>query len=76
MTTMFKILKNTAKRLSKETTAIAWTLGGTGLVLITLSGDTQKTAIYITVAAAVIHFIGVLIPWESTNEEPSEGDSK
>lgn len=76
MITMFKILKNTTKRLSKETTAIAWTMGGTGLVLITLSGDTQKTAIYITVATAVIHFIGVLIPWESTNDEPLEDDSK
>jgi hypothetical protein len=62
--------------ISKETAALAWTLGGTGLVLITLSGQTQRIAIYITIASAVLHFAGVLIPRESTNDEPEEGDDK
>lgn len=35
---------------------LAWTLGGTGLVLITLSGSTLQAGIWITVASAVLHF--------------------
>lgn len=30
------------KKATNELTALAWTLGGTGLVLITLSGETAR----------------------------------
>ena len=34
-----------------------WVWAGTGLVLITLSGQTRKTGIYLTIGAVVIHAI-------------------
>lgn len=48
------------KALASETAALAWTLGGTGLVLITLSGDTLRMGLWISAASLVLHFIGVL----------------
>ena len=42
-----------------ETSALAWTLGGTALVLITLSGETQKTGLYISIGSFVVHMVGV-----------------
>lgn len=44
----------------REMAALAWTLGGTGLVLITLSGYTRTLGIWISVAALFIHLAGVL----------------
>lgn len=44
----------------KEAQALAWTLAGTALVLITLSGDTQKYALYISGAALVIHLLSAI----------------
>jgi hypothetical protein len=44
----------------KEIATLAWTLGGTGLVLITLSGQTRDFGIWISVAALVLHMAGVL----------------
>ncbi len=51
------------KSFIKEIFALAWTLGGTGLVLITLSGDTRRIGIYISIASLVLHMLGVLINW-------------
>jgi hypothetical protein len=48
------------KRLLNEFSALGWTLGGTGLVLITLSGETMKWGIYISVASLVVHLMGVV----------------
>ncbi len=44
----------------QEIAALAWTLGGTGLVLITLSGQTRTFGIWISVAALILHMAGVL----------------
>ena len=52
------------KKLLSETSALAWTLGGTGLVLITLSGTTRTLGIWISVISLVGHFVGVV-----TNKE-------
>lgn len=52
------------KKLLGETSALAWTLGGTALVLITLSGATRTIGIWISVLSLVVHFIGVV-----TNKE-------
>lgn len=49
------------KKLISELHALAWTLGGTGLVLITLSGQTRKWGIWISVASLAVHLVGALI---------------
>ena len=57
------------KRLSKEILFLSLTIGGTLLVLITLSGSTLKKGIYISAVALVAHLIGVAIEdWQQRNE--------
>lgn len=53
------------KKFLQETTMLGWTIGGTGLVLITLSGETREYGIYISIASFIIHMFGVLINWDS-----------
>ena len=48
------------KKFVNEIAALAWTLGGTGLVLITLSGQTRTLGIWISAASLVLHMAGVL----------------
>jgi hypothetical protein len=52
------------KKLVKEFHSLAWTLAGTGLVLITLSGDTRTLALWISGVTLVVHIFGVLISKE------------
>ena len=49
------------ERLSKEILFLTLTIGGTLLVLITLSGSTLKKGIYISAIALVAQLIGVAI---------------
>ena len=49
------------KKIIGELSSLGWTLAGTGLVLITLSGETQKWGIYMSIAALVIHIIGFAV---------------
>jgi hypothetical protein len=49
------------KKLINEIHALAWTLGGSGIVLITLSGQTRTWGIWITIASLVVHLVGVLL---------------
>jgi hypothetical protein len=44
---------------------LGWTIGGTGLVLITLSGETREYGIWISIASFVVHMIGALINWDN-----------
>ena len=60
------------KKSMRETLGLAWTLGGTGLVLITLSGDTRTMGLWITGASIVLHFAGVLIPWDEDSDKPQQ----
>lgn len=46
--------------LWEEMGDLSWTLAGTGLVLITLSGDTLKWGMIMSVAALVIHLAVIL----------------
>lgn len=46
-------------KFRRELAGLAWTLGGTGLVLITLSGRTLTAGIWISVASLVLHLIGI-----------------
>ena len=48
----------------REMAALAWTLGGTGLVLITLSGSTRTLGLYISAASLFVHLTGVLLSRE------------
>lgn len=48
------------KKFVREIAALAWTLGGTGLVLITLSGQTRQWGVYISVASLILHMMGVM----------------
>ena len=53
------------KKVFFETSALSWTIGGTGIVLITLSGETREMGIWISVASFVFHMIGVLLDKEN-----------
>lgn len=48
------------KQIWDEMGDLSWTLAGTGLVLITLSGDTLKWGIWMSVAALAIHLAVIL----------------
>jgi len=52
------------KKIFFETSALSWTIGGTGIVLITLSGETREMGIWISVASFVLHMVGVLLEKE------------
>jgi hypothetical protein len=57
------------KKLFKETSALSWTLGGTALVLITLSGTTKAIGLWITAVSLIAHFLGVFF----SKDEEAEG---
>ncbi|NCA23552.1 MAG: hypothetical protein EBS91_02815 [Betaproteobacteria bacterium] len=52
--------KNFFKKLWKETAALAFTLAGSAVVFVTLSGFTQLVALVATGIALVIHYINVM----------------
>lgn len=58
---------NFIKKLWAELTALSWTIAGTVLVLVTLSGATQTIGFWISVIALIFHLFGVFIKF-------SEGD--
>tara|TARA_B100001250_G_scaffold31333_1_gene25690 strand:+ start:161 stop:340 length:180 start_codon:yes stop_codon:yes gene_type:complete len=51
------------KRLAKELLYAAFTLSGVGLVLITLTDQVLRWAIYISVASLFMHMAGVAIDY-------------
>jgi hypothetical protein len=57
------------KKATNELTALAWTLGGTGLVLITLSGETARIGWFISAASLIIHMVGTLFPFKEKEEQ-------
>jgi|TARA_Y100001970_G_scaffold274004_1_gene373079 hypothetical protein len=58
------MIKRKLKRITREAFILSLTAGSTGIVLITLSGETREYGIWITVASAICHFIGVWIDWK------------
>ena len=54
---MFKYLKENLGDLT-------WTLGGTGLVLITLSGETQKWGFWISGISLLVYIIAAALNGE------------
>ena len=55
------------KRLAKELLYLAFTLAGIGLVLITLTDQVLRWAIYISVISLVMHLAGVAIDYREDN---------
>lgn len=56
------------KKLISELSSLGWTLAGTGLVLITLSGDTKKWGIIISLIALFVHFVGIVANFGSSED--------
>lgn len=55
------------KRLAKELLYLAFTLAGVGLVLITLTDQVLRWAIYISVISLIMHLAGVAIDYREDN---------
>ena len=60
MKEVFGLIKRKVVQLWFELGDLSWTLAGTGLVLITLSGETLKWGIYMSSAALVIHLLVIV----------------
>lgn len=48
---------NFLKKIWNITADLTWTLVGSVIVLITLSGETQKIAFYLTVGGLFVHYV-------------------
>lgn len=59
-------MKKLLKKLANEAHSLIWTVAGTALVLITLSGAVQALALQISLAALALHVFGVLIKKEES----------
>jgi len=44
-----------------ELTGLAWTLAGTGLVLITLTGSTRRAGIIISIIGLIVNLMAVAL---------------
>jgi hypothetical protein len=49
------------KKVMSEVKELTWTLGGTGLVLITLSGQTRTFGIQITLVSLALYIVSAVI---------------
>jgi hypothetical protein len=49
------------KKWLDEVTGLAWTLAGTGLVLITLTGSTRRLGIIISVIGLAVNLVAIAI---------------
>lgn len=56
------------KKIFFESYALAWTVGGVGLVLITMSGDTLKWGLWISGSSLALHILGVIVDSRSKTE--------
>lgn len=61
-------MRNFIKKFFKESYALIWTIAGTAMVLITMSGDVLKYAIWISVIGLSLHFGGLLFIKEGDDE--------
>jgi hypothetical protein len=55
-------------KLWSELTALSWTIAGTVLVLVTLSGPTQKIGLWISIIALIFHLFGVFIKFTDSDD--------
>lgn len=54
------------KKFVNEIHALAWTISGSGIVLITLSGQTRTWGIWITLSSFGVHMLGVMFKKEES----------
>jgi len=54
------------RKFATSFNGLIWTVAGTSLVLITLSGETQKYGLWISGVALVLNLIGIVL--ESSEE--------
>ena len=59
------------KKLFKEGYALVWTISGTALVLITLSGDVLRWALWISAASLLAHMVGFVL-WGGEDDDAEE----
>ena len=66
---MLIVARNYDRQMRKwldEMSGLVWTLAGTALVLVTLSGSTRRLGLYISIAALALNL--VLISLKEDNE--------
>lgn len=56
------------KKIMKESGGLSFTVAGTLLVLITLSGDTRTKGIWISGAALTVHLLAVVMSYVFPDE--------
>ena len=56
------------KKILNELHALAWTLSGGVIVIITLSGQTRTYGLWLTVTAFLVHMFGILIKKDKSDE--------
>jgi uncharacterized membrane protein len=61
------------KSLLEEGYALLWTVSGTALVLITLSGDVLKYALWISGISLLTHLVGFIL-MKDDDEDDQEDD--
>ncbi len=57
------------RKFWEEMHGLTWTLAGTGMVLITLSGSTLKWGVWITLAGLAVHLVAVIGKGDDADEE-------
>lgn len=62
-------MPNVIKKIIDEVYNQAWTIAGTILVLITLSGKIQTWGIWIGIITLLIHLVGAIVKRVTDDEE-------
>ncbi len=55
------MIRRFVKAVLRESSALAWTVGGVGLVLITMSGRTLEWGLWIAGGSLFAHLVGVIL---------------
>lgn len=58
------MIRTRMKRVVRECFVLSLTAGSTGIVLVTLSGETRQYGIYLTIGSFICHMVGVWIDWK------------
>lgn len=56
-------------KILKDIHSLIWTVVGTGLCLITLSGATRRSGLFITAIGLTLHFVGLLLPEDKDSSD-------